>query len=266
VRRGLRLGLAVAAVTLVASCAPRLARPPEVGFETRAHRYQSRLEERRARGVAMSAALTMWAEHGGDALPGARADLQVAGPDRMRLRVASPFGTALDLGFAGDSLQAYVPAWKTGLRLDAAAESLGVANPGDRVVRALCATWDPPPEAWDRAAWEDSLLRVAWADGEDSLAMAVGAAGLPAWVELSGAGRSALRASYRAWDSSSGVAWPALTELKDESGSFRLVWRATLVRFRPRPDLERLAVRWPRDASRLTLAELRRVFDRLGGL
>jgi hypothetical protein len=262
----IRLGsaAAIAALAMMASCAPRLARPPETGIESRASRYRARLAEREARGVAMSATVVVWAERGGERLPGAQADLRLAAPDRMRLRIASAFGTALDLGLAGDSLRAYVPAWKTGLRLDAAAESLGFDLPGDRVVRALSATWRPPAEAWERAVWNDSLLRVAWLEGQDSLALEVGAAGLPVQVELSRPGGLALAARYRAWDRASGTAWPASLELADDLHDVKLACRASQIRFRPEPDVAGLAVRWPASATRLTLGELRAALDRLG--
>src|SRR5262245_58940028 len=98
------------------SCGPKTVTPPELTSGTRIERYRALLAQREARSAAMSASLTLWAEHGSDRLPGAQGDLLVAGPDRMRLRVASMFGTALDLGLSGDSLRAYIPAWKRGLR------------------------------------------------------------------------------------------------------------------------------------------------------
>lgn len=265
-RRWAAAAAAALAVMAAASCAPRLARPPQLAPEARAQRYQVRLQERLARATALTASVTLWAEHGGEPLPGAQGEFHVAAPNRMRLRIASPLGTALDVGLSGDSLRAYVPAWRTGLELDAAAESLGVSEPGGRVVRALCATWQPPAEAWAAATWEDSLMRLDWAEGEDSLRMAVGSHGLPAWVELARGRDAPLRARYRAWETVAGVAWPSWVELGDERGRFRLTWRTRLVRFQPRPDPARLAVRWPARVSRLTLADLRAVFDRLGGL
>ena len=137
--------LAIAAAALwLAGCAPRLAVPPETSFGDREARYRTLLSERQARAVAVDASLVVWVERAGERLPGAQAELRLAAPDRMRLRVASAFGTAIDFGLAGDSLRAYVPGWRTGLRLDAASESLRFEAPADRVVRALSATWQPP--------------------------------------------------------------------------------------------------------------------------
>ena len=264
--RGVRIAALAAAVALMASCAPRLAAPPSLDSGRRATLYQTQLVQREERAVAVSASLALWAERAGERLPGAQADLHLAAPSRLRLRVASAFGTALDLGLAGDSLRAYVPAWKTGLRLDAAAESLGFDAPGDRVVRALTAGWRPPERAWSRAVWTDSLLRVAWLEGEDSLAIEVGANGLPVVAELSGPDGSRLEARYRAWDRSSGTAWPTHIELVDTRNEIRLVCRASQLRFRRTPDGERLVVRWPPGVATFTLAELRAVLDRLGVL
>jgi hypothetical protein len=254
-----------AAAMLIGSCAPRLARPPELARETREQRYRALLSEREARGVAVSANLALWAERGGERLPGAQADLVLASPDRMRLRIASMFGTALDLGLSGDSLRAYIPAWKTGLRLDSVAESLGI-DPGDRLVRALSATWRPPADAWADAAWDDSLLRVVWQEGGDSVAIEIGASGLPTTVELSRPRRFSARARYRMWDRASGTPWPVHIEVADETHDVRMACRASQVRFREHVDLNRLVVRWPSGLIPLTLAELRSALDRMGVL
>ncbi len=265
-RRSSRITLAFAVIVLVGlggGCAPRLARPPELDATARASRYRAVLAERRARGVAVTASLVLWLERTSERrLPGAQADLLLAAPDRVRLRVASSFGTALDLGARGDSLLAYVPAWRSGLRLGSVRDSLGVREPGDLAYRLFSATWDPPAEAWTRGVWRDSLLQVAWAEGGDSLALAVGRDGLPAWVLLGGAG--AWRARYRAWDRSAAVAWPAQLEIEDDVHGARLTCKASRLRFRPAADTTRLSVRVPGDAAMLTLAELRAVLGRLG--
>jgi len=257
--------LAIAAAALwLAGCAPRLAVPPETSFGDREARYRTLLSERQARAVAVDASLVVWVERAGERLPGAQAELRLAAPDRMRLRVASAFGTAIDFGLAGDSLRAYVPGWRTGLRLDAASESLRFEAPADRVVRALSATWQPPAGAWSRATWRDSLLRVAWIERGDSLALAVGASGLPAWAELAPADGPLLRVRYRGWDRSSGGAWPSQVELADEDRRLRVMCRATQIHFASEPDAERLLVHWPRGTVPFTLGDLRAALGRMG--
>jgi hypothetical protein len=251
------------ATFVLASCAPRPVLQPRLDLGERETRYLRALGERRERAAFVSASVVMWAERGERRLPGAQADLYMAAPERLRLRVASSFGTAFDFGLAGDSLIAYVPAWRKAVRIGAAAESLGFRDPGERVVRALAATWDPPAIAWSRATWEDSLLRLAWREGRDSVALAVGAAGLPVRVDL-WREDFAVRALYQAWERGSGTAWPSHVELIDDERDLRLVARASQIRFRPAPDPYRLAVRVPDDAETLTLEELRALLDRLG--
>jgi hypothetical protein len=257
----LAIGLAFAA-----GCAPRLALRPETSIGERMARYRVLVVDRESKAIAMTASLSLWVERAGERMPGAQAELRLAAPDRMRLRIASAFGTAIDLGLAGDSLRAYVPGWRTGLRLDAASESLGFEAPADRMVRALSATWRPPSEAWGRATWSDSLVRVRWTEAGDSLAIGVGASGLPAWAELAVADGPLLRVHYRGWDRSSGGAWPSYVELVDEDHALRVMCRANQIKFAPEPDRARLAVRWPPGTTPVTLGELRAALGRLGFL
>jgi hypothetical protein len=264
VRRLAAVG-ALLAAGLLAGCGVRMARPPALDMAGRAERYHVTLLERRARGVAVSANLTLWLERASmRRLPGASADLVLAAPDRLRLRVASAFGTMLDLGVRGDSLLAYVPAWRTGLRLGSARESLGVSEPGDLAFRVLAAAWEPPGEAWSRAVWRDSLLEVSWVDAEDSVSIGVDRQGLPVWARLVRPPVLDLRARYRAWDRSAGVPWPAVIEVDDPVHQVRLVCKASQLRFRPQADPARLTVRMPARAMTLTLQDLRSVLDRLG--
>jgi hypothetical protein len=257
--------LALAAAALLDSCGPKTVTPPELTGGTRIERYRALLAERESRSASMSASLTLWAEHGQDRMPGAQGDLLVAGPDRMRLRIASMFGTAVDLGLSGDSLRAYVPAWKTGLRLDSTADSLGFEALGGRMVSALCATWRPPDAAWKSAVWDDSLLRIAWLENGDSVAITVGSSGLPTQVELFQPQKFSTRARYRAWDRASGTAWPSHIELADPEHDVVMTCRATQMRFGG-VDPQRLQVHWPHGIRPLTLAELRVALDRLGVL
>lgn len=242
-----------------------MAAPPVLDLAGREQRYRAMLAERSARAVAVSANLTLRLDRGSRRrLPGASADLALAAPDRVRLRIASSFGTMLDLGVRGDSLLAYVPAWRTGMRLASARESLGVREPGSMAFRLLAAVWEPPGEAWSRAVWSDSLLEVSWVEEGDSLIVGVDREGLPARVRLVRPLHLDLRAIYRAWDRSAGAPWPAVLEVEDRSREIRLVCKATQLRFRPRADAARLTVRIPERAMTLTLEDLRAVLDRLG--
>ena len=254
-------------ILAVGGCAPHLVRVAEIAPALRAERYRLALAEREARGAAVDAQLLLWAEvPAASRLPGAEGRLLLAAPDAFRLRVGSLFGTALDLGARGDSLSAYVPSRRKGLTLDASRDSLGILRPGGLAFRALSAAWRPPDSAWPAAAWRDTLLRVWWLEDADTLAVAVGSDGLPAWATLARPGGAGGQVTYRAWDRSTGTAWPALLDLEDRGGGFRLTCKVSRVRFPARPDSLRLTVPIPAGADRLTLAGLRRALERLGGL
>jgi len=262
----LRCGIAGLLAALGVSCAPRLAPPPRADFGGVRERYERRLAERVERAASMNAGVVMWVEGRGERLPGAQGDLTMAAPDRVRLRIASMFGTALDLGVRGDSLLAWVPAWKTGLRLGSARESLGVREPGGLVFRALSANWFPGPGAWEGMTRRDSLARLSWAEEEDSLHLTLGPDGLPRRVVVARGAENAVVVNYRAWDRGNQMTWPSQVELLDPRHDVRLLLKATQLRFPPLADTSRLAVRIPPHAEILTLARLRKVLDRLGVL
>ncbi len=258
---------AIALAMLLGGCAPHLVRVGEIVPSLSADRYRAALAAREARGVSVDAELLLWAHvPSASRIPGAEARLLLAGPDAFRLRVGSLFGTALDVAARGDSLSAYVPARRKGLRLDAARDSLGVLGPGGLVFRALSGAWQPPVDAWETASRDDSLLRVSWLEDTDTLAIAVGSDGLPAWASFTRPGGAGVRIDYRAWDRSAGLAWPARFDFADLAGGYRLECKVARVRFPTRPDPLRFTVPMPADAERLTLAGLRRALERLGSL
>jgi len=253
-----------AAVALMASCAPRVVTPPRLDLGDLRARYERRLVQRLELGRGMNAGLMMWAEGRGERLPGAQGDLTMAGPDRVRLRISSLFGTALDLGVRGDSLLAWVPVWKTGLRLGSARESLGIREPGGLVYRVLSGNWTPPASAWDLMVRSDSLAALSWSEEEDSLHLTLGSEGLPRRMVVARGDQAAVEVHYQAWDQGSSVAWPSQIELLERRHEVRILFKASRLRFPPLADTSRLAVRIPPHADVLTLAELRNVLGRLG--
>ncbi|HEY3215514.1 MAG TPA: hypothetical protein VGK93_03380 [Candidatus Eisenbacteria bacterium] len=262
-QRWLGFGLPAAGVLCIGACAPRLALPPKHDVELRAHRYLATLEERAAHGGAIAADAVLWAELSGDRkLPGVQASVYLAAPDGVRLKVGSMFGTAVVLGAHGDSLRAYLPGRRLGLKLDQAHDSLGLPEPGVLAYRALSAAWHPPPEAWSRALWVDSLLEVTWVDAEDTLALTVGASGLPVRVTARRGDGASWRADYRAWDRSAGAPWPSHVDFAHRD--VRLAYKVSRLIRQAHPDPMRLAVRIPDGAEQLTLEDLREVFERLG--
>lgn len=263
---GLGPGLA-AAVLIVAGCAPHVVHLPELEPSVRSERYRVARAARAARGAAVEADVVLWTEAPtGNRLPGAEGRLLLASPDAFRLRVGSLFGTALDLGARGDSLVAYVPSRRRALMLDATRDSVGVQHPGELAFRAFTGSWEPPGEAWERAAWSDTLLRVAWLEGEDTLAVAVGSDGLPAWASFTRPDGGGARVDYLAWNRSSGVAWPSRFTVEELGGAFRITCKAERIRFNSPAEPSRLAVVVPRNAVPLTVADLRRLLQRMGAL
>jgi len=262
-RLAARLGLGLACVLWAGACAPRLAFPPDHRPESLARRYLAALEERAAWGGAVATDAVLWAALSGDRrLPGVQASVYLAAPDGVRLKVGSMFGTAVVVGARGDSLCAYLPARRLGLRLDAAHDSLGLPEPGVLAYRALSAAWRPPAEAWTRSTWTDSLLEVTWIESRDTLGLVVGAAGLPLRVTSRRSDGDVWRVEYRAWDRGEGAAWPSQVEFVHRD--LHLVYKVSRLVRQAHVDPLKLAVRIPDDADTLTLENLRDVLERLG--
>ena len=266
--RTLRLRAALGAVLAawLAGCAPQPVRVPELAQGPRRARFEVALAARGAQSVA-DAELSAWAS--GTALPdlpGVEARLMLVAPDAFRLRVASLFGTALDMAARGDSFTAYVPPRRVALETATAGESLGVADPGGLGYRMWSGTWRPPDAAWRDAVWEDSLLVLRWAAAADSVRCAIGSNGLPRWVEMGRDRGRSIRADYQSWTWIGGLAWPAVLSVRDPRGAYGLRCRVRSVQFRRSADRSRLAVEVPEDASHVTREQLKRAIARLGKL
>lgn len=253
---------------VLASCAPHLARPPDLDATRRQARFFTLLAAREARGVSVEAELSLWVRSSrARGLPGAQARLLLGAPDAFRIRLESAFGTALDLAAHGDSLTAYVPGRHLGLSLGAAGDSLGLRGPGALGYRLWTAAWRPPVGAWDSVAWRDSALHVSWTEWGDSLELAVGSNGLPLALAFTPAGGSPLTVSYREWSSFEGmVLWPALLRLEEGDGDLTVTCRVHRARFARRVDPARLALSLPAEGERLTLARLKRALRGMGRL
>ena len=185
-------------------------------------------------------------------------------PDRLRLRVDSSFGTLVDLAVQSDSVTAYVPSMRTGMRVGSAGDSLHIDRPGQLAVQALSGAWDPPEDAWTNGAvWTDSLLEISWKEQGDSLRMGVKGDGLPSWVRLSRPDFD-VRVDYHAWDRSAGAAWPVWVVVQSQPSDVRLTLRSSRLRFAPRIDPLRLRVRIPADAETLSVEDLRELLSRIG--
>jgi hypothetical protein len=255
--------IAGAALVLAGCAAPRRRAPMPVPSEL-ASRYAVAWAERNDKAAGVEGDLSIWTTVGDNRIPGAQAKLALQSPDAFRVRVSSLFGTALDIGARGDSVMAYFPARRMGMRLDANRDAIGLAQPGRIMVRALGGLWRPPDAAWDQARDEEDLMVARWVEEGDTIALGVDATGLPARVTVMHPGSRAVHATYRSWDRSQGVAWPSWIEFQDEDGEVQVTTKVTRVNFTTQLDPGRLTVAIPRDADRLTMAELRRLIQRLG--
>jgi hypothetical protein len=252
----------LALATAATGCARRAVTPAELTQDALRERHDTRLAARRTAAGGVEAEVFVWARLADRKLPGAQARLLLGAPDRARVRVASAFGTALDLTFIGDSARVWLPAARAVLALDAAGESLGVREPGRWLVRAMSADWDPPAAAWTRAARADSFAVLSWVEsGGESLEVRVAGTGLPRTVRRAVRGDTPVRMEYEGWQSAGGAWWPVRGTLAAESGRWNIQWRLTQPRFVAAPGAGRFHINVPRDATRLTLDDVRRVID-----
>jgi len=265
--------VATVALALVAGCAPRPTTIAPVTEGARIERYLSQLSRREQSAAMVEGVATIWSRAFAlcdtcppRRLPALQAGFALAWPDAFRLRVNSVFGTALDLGLAGDSIMAYAPAQRWGVALDAVSDSLGLEQPGRLATRLVSAGWRPPQPAWAGGTWEGGLLVLRWSEAADSVVVAIDEAGAPVWARLWRDARRGVVVGYERWEAVDGVPWPAVFKVRTLGGTFDLTCRLERVTFRARPDRSRLAVRIPGDAERLGLDRLRGLLGRVGGV
>ena len=197
-------------------------------------------------------------------LPALEAGFVLAWPDTFRLRIGSMFGTALDLGLAGDSVTAYAPAQRWGVALDAGKDSLGLEGPGRLAVRLVSGVWRPPQPAWAGGTWEDGLLVLRWRDAADSVALAIDGSGTLVRARLWRDAQRGVAVDYERWEVADGTVWPALLRVRTPGGALDLSCRLERLTFPARPDRSRTTVHVPADAEWIGLDRLRGLLERLG--
>lgn len=245
-RRALVIGAAVAALAIVASCAPHRLAPPALTARARQAMFREALARREALGRAVDAEVTLWARRGrSDAWRGVTGVLSLASPDACRLRIASMFGTAFDVAARGDSIVALLPARRLGVVADAARDALGLRVPGSAGFRAFAAAWRPPDAAWERGTWSDAMLTLRWAEAEDSLRLTIGPDGLPGMVTLARGDSAEVHARYTRWMRRAGVAWPSSIEFGGREGALSVRCKLERIRFQASPRAGRLTVLLP---------------------
>lgn len=263
----LALGAALAIALSLGSCAPaQRGGPGPLDLRDLATRYRAQRDAREERLAAARVEATTWIDAAtAGRLPAVQLEIALVGPDHVRARVGSLFGTALDLLVRGDSLTAYVPPRRMGVELGSLEDSLGIRRPGEWACRALAATWDPGDVRWvlNRG---DSLRHAAWAEGGDSLHLDADAKALPVAVVLRSREGRTLTIRYPAWQWIESTSWPSRIEIEDAAAGVEVALRIDRVRFERRPDPQWMVLEVPASAERLDWRSLKEALARMGGV
>jgi hypothetical protein len=252
-----RAVVAGALLAVIAGCAHRPPVPAQIDLGSLEARHASLLEARRARLAGTLAELSLWLETAAAGRsPGAHATYRLGGPDTVRLRVASSFGTAVDAAGIGDSLLLWVPARRTLVRMDAGAPPLALPEAAAFGVRAAAAAWPVPAGAWRTARAADTLTLVRWLEAADTMEVAVGASGLPRFARLARPGMKDVRVTYLAYGSFEGTPWPTRFDVADSGESMRLSVRVRRLTRAGAADRGRWRPETPADANVLAPEDL----------
>jgi hypothetical protein len=249
---------------LLAFLAGSCGRAPRPGgtLDDAATRYAVARDHREALLGALAGEWTVRADgRGTGRLPTLPATLELAAPDRVRLRVSALVGTALDVLVTRDSLHAWIPSRR--LAFAAPGESLGIGAPAAFAGRVFGATWSPPRDAWRAAGADSGGWRVGWREGGDTLSLLVGADGRPAeaWFGRDARG---VRVRYTGWTQVRGEPFPQRCELEDDSRWVRVRLDALDVRAPERPDDGWFTPRRTSGWRTMTWGDLRSVLERRG--
>ena len=251
-------GLALAA----ASCAPPP--PGAVTAGTWRERYLAGLDRRAAAASALEASVALWLKPAsGRRVPGVLGTLEIAAPDRFRLTVNDPVGTALQAGGDGRHVTLVLPARRAGFESDAVGDSLGLDRPSWFLVGAMAALWQPTRAAWTDPDSGGAARTATWSEAGAKIALDVDARGRPLAVRVTTERMSTLRIGYADWFKSLGAEWPRRIEIEDSAGGGRL--RCLIERLRRRGSDRALGVTIPRGARTLDWAGLKRELSERGG-
>ena len=195
-------------------------------------------------------------------LPAVDVQAKLASPDRARLQARSILGLLLDAAVRGDTLLAWIPSERLGVRVPDLSDSLGLREPARFFGRALAASWVAPSEAWRAAAPDSGGVRLNWREQDESWALWVDAMGRPRRLELVRDERS-LSVVYPQWRGAGLGAWPQRIELSDGDGwvHVRLDMEATHHAKASRPSW--FAVSIPEEVTPMELEDLKRVIAKV---
>ena len=266
-RRSQVARLAVLALALVlGSCAPAQRGalvPPDL--RDLATRYRAQRDARQERLAAVRLEATTWIDAASlGRLPAVQLEVALVGPDHVRARVGSLFGTAADLLVRGDSLTAYVPPRRMGVEVGSLEDSLGIRRPGEWGCRTLAATWDPAGAHWT-AGDADSLRHAAWVEEGDSLELDLDSKALPVAVTIRSARGGTLAIRYPAWQWIESTAWPSRIEIEDAEAGVQIALRVDRVRFERQADPQWMMLVVPASAEHLDWRSLKESLARVGG-
>ena len=252
---GVPLGIA-----LLASCTPVPAPGDIEALETTARRGA---EKREHSLVALESRMVVrLSGRATGKLPAVDVQAKLASPDRARLQARSILGLLLDAAVRGDTLLAWLPSERLGVRVPDLSDSLGVREPARFLGRALAASWQAPHEAWRGATPDSQGVRLGWRDGDETWTLWVDRAGRPRQIQLVRDGRS-LVVRYPQWRGAGDGAWPQRIELADGDGwvNARLDMEDTYHAKKSRPSW--FAVSLPEDVTPLELEDLKRVIAKV---
>lgn len=258
-----RFGAAFLLLAL-AGCARGPVEAPRLEPGSVRERYTTALAAREAQARSAEGEISLWARSSATGpLPAVSARFVLAGPGMFRVRVASLFGTALDLFAAQDSVVVWAPAQRRALVMPAAGDSIGVRGIGVLGCRFWSAAWSPPDAAWSAATREDSSLVLHWKEDRDSVHVAVGSGGLPVRVRVEPFDGKAVLARYEAWTAEEGVWWPTVATCEDDAGSFGVTCKVQRIKFQRAVDPERFRIPITDRTRIMTVAELGEAIQRI---
>jgi len=256
------LALAVLAGVVLASCT-RLPAPGDLeALETTARRGA---EKRESALVALeSRMIVRLSGRATGRLPAVNVQAKLASPDRARLQARTILGLLFDAAVRGDTLLAWLPSERLGVRVPDLSDSLGVREPARFFGRALAASWLAPSEAWRTATPDSAGVRLAWREEDEAWTLWLDRMGRPRQLELERDERS-LHVAYPQWRGAGLGAWPQRIELADGDGwvHVRVDMEGTHHAKASRPSW--FAVSIPQEVTPLELEDLRRVIARARG-